>query len=140
MRAHIAYAVVIIMLTSSSCSVYKVVTQPPPADLSALSIGTPREEVIGRFGVPRSSETDPAGKKQDLFKFESGFHQGSKVRIIPYLAADAFTFGLAEPILWAAELTLLERATCIAKVTYDASGKVENWELYEKTGVQIQGC
>jgi len=140
MRAHIAYAVVIIMLTHSACSVYKAVTQPPPADLAGLSIGTPREEVIGRLGVPRSSETDPAGKKQDLFQFESGFHQVSKVRIIPYLATDAFTFGLAEPLLWAMELTVLEHAKCIAKVTYDESEKVENWVVYEKTGVQIQGC
>lgn len=135
-----AYLVVIIMLTNSACSVYKAVTQPPPADLTGLSIGTPREEVIGRLGVPKLSETDPAGKKHDLFKFESGLRQGSKARIIPYLAADAFTLGLAELILWPMELTVLERAECIAKVTYDESQKVENWVVYEKAGVQIKSC
>jgi hypothetical protein len=135
-----AYLVVIIMLTNSACSVYKAVTQPPPADLIGLSIGTPREEVIGRLGVPKLSETDPAGKKHDLFKFESGLSQGSKARIIPYLAADAITLGLAKLILWPMELTVLERAECIAKVTYDESQKVENWVVYEKAGVQIKSC
>lgn len=140
MKIQIACAVAIILLTNSACSVYKAATQPPPADLTGLNIGTPREEVIGRLGVPSLSETNPAGKKQDLFKFVSGFHQGSKVRIIPYIAADIFTIGLAEPILWAAELTILERATCIAKVTYNEAGKLETWKVYEKTGVQVQGC
>jgi hypothetical protein len=140
MNIQLACAVAMILLTNSACSVYKAVTQPGPADLSVLSIGTAREEVISRLGTPKLSETDPVGKQLDVFKFESGFHQGSKARIIPYLAADAFTFGLAEPILWAAELTVLERATCIAKVTYDESGKVDKWVLYEKAGLQIQGC
>jgi hypothetical protein len=140
MNIQMAYLVVIIMLTNSACSVYKAATQPSPADLAGMSIGTQRVEVINRFGAPTFSDTDPAGKKQDTFKFESGLHQGSKARIIPYLAADFFTLGLAEPLLWIMELTVMERATCIANVTYDESQKVEHWVVYKKASLQAQGC
>ena len=128
------------MLTNSACSVYKAAIQPPPADLTGMSVGTQRVEVINRFGAPTFSDTDPTGKKQDVFEFESGLHQGSKARIIPYLAADVFTGGLAELLLWPMELTIMERAKCIANVTYDESQKVENWVVCKKAGLQVQGC
>jgi hypothetical protein len=103
-----------------------------------MGIGTRRVEVITRLGAPKFSDTDPAGKKQDVFEFESGFHQGSKARVILYLAADLFTLCLAEIILWPMEMTVMERAKCIANVTYDESQKVENWVVAQKDGVQ--GC
>jgi hypothetical protein len=140
MKIPLAYLVVIILLTNSACSVYKAATQPPPADLPGMGVGTQRVEVINRLGAPTFSDTDPAGKKQDTFKFESGLHNGSKARIIPYLAADFFTLGLAELILWPMEMTVMERATCIANVTYDESQKVEHWVVYKKDSLQAQGC
>ncbi len=140
MKIPLAYLVVIFMLTNSACSVYKAATQPPPADLTGMGVGTQRVEVINRFGAPMFSDTDPAGKKQDTFKFESGLHQGSKARIIPYLAANLFTLGLAELLLWPMEMTVMERATCIANVTYDESQKVEHWVVYKKSDLTAQGC
>ncbi len=94
--------------------------------------------VITKLGPPKFSDADPEGRKQDTFEFTSGLHQASKARIIPYLAADIFTLGLAELILWPIELTVMERATCIAMATYDQSHKVEVWNLSQKDGVQ--GC
>lgn len=122
----------------SACSVYKAATQPGPADLTGMGIGTPRGEVITRLGYPKFSDTDPQGNKQDAFEFQSGFNEASKVRIIPYLAADFFTIGLAELVLWPMELTVLERATCIAFVTYTPFQKVETWTIKKKDGTQ--GC
>jgi hypothetical protein len=69
-------------------------------------------------------------------EFQSGFHQASKARVIPYLAADVFTLGLAELILWPLEMTVMERATCTAVATYDPSQKVETWLVSQKDGVQ----
>jgi hypothetical protein len=129
---------VIVMLTNLGCSVYKASTQPPPADLTGIGIGTRRVEVITRLGAPKFSDTTPEGKKQDVFEFESGLHAGSKSRIILYLAADIVTLTLAEIILWPMEMTVLERAKCIANATYDESQKVESWVLAQKEGVQ--GC
>jgi hypothetical protein len=134
----IAFTVLLLTLSNPACSVYKASTQPGPADLTGLGIGSRRVEVITRLGAPKFSDTDPQGRKQDTFEFQSGLHQASKVRIILYLAADVVTLTLAEIILWPMEMTVLERATCIANVTYDESQKVEAWVLAQKDGVQ--GC
>ena len=134
----VSIALVLVILAHSSCSVYKASTQPGPANLTGLGIGSSRGEVITRLGAPKFSDTDSQGRKQDTFEFESGFHQASKARVILYLAADVFTLTLAELILWPMELTVMERAKCLAFVTYDQSQKVEIWNVTQKDGVQ--GC
>jgi hypothetical protein len=134
----VSIALVFVILAHSSCSDYKASTQPGPADLTGLGIGSPRQEVIIKLGAPKFSDTDPQGRKQDTFEFESGLHKASKARVILYLAADFFTLTLAEIILWPMELTVMERAKCIAFVTYDPSQKVETWKVTQKDGVQ--GC
>ena len=126
------------MFTQSACSVYKAATQPPPADLQGIGVGTPRQELLQRLGAPKFSDTDPQGRKQDSFEFLSGMHGASKARIILYLAADLFTLCLAEIILWPMELTVMETATCNGFATYDQSQKVETWSVSKKDGVQ--GC
>ena len=136
MKPHIVITMVLVILAYPACSVYKAATQPGPADLSGLGVGVPRAQVITTLGAPKFSDIDPQGRKQDTFEFQSGMHQGSKARIILYLAADVFTLTLAELILWPMELTVMERATCIAFVTYDQSQKVETWNLTKKDGVQ----
>ena len=129
---------VLFFLSQPACSVYKAATQPPPADLTGVGIGTPRQDLIMRLGAPKFSDTDPAGRKQDAFEFSSGLHSGSKLRIIPYLAADLFTLTLAELILWPMELTVMEKAVCQGYAIYDASHKVVEWKVSQKDGVQ--GC
>jgi hypothetical protein len=128
----VSITMVLVILAQSACSVYKASTQPGPADLQGLGIGVPRQQVIARLGPPKFSDVDPQGRKQDVFEFQSGLHQGSKARVILYLAADIFTLGLAELILWPLELTVMERASCIANATYDPSQKVETWNLSKK--------
>lgn len=122
----------------TGCSVYKVASQPPPADLAGIGVGTPRGQLIAKLGAPKFSDTDSQGQKQDTFEFESGFHSASKVRIIPYLAADLVTLGLAELILWPLEMTLMDKAKCIGTATYDPTQNVSAWTVNKKAGVQ--GC
>ena len=129
---------VVLLLSFPGCSVYKAATQPGPADLSGLGIGTPRTQVIMELGPPKMSESDAQGKKTDVYEFVSGLHQGSKARIILYLAADVFTLTLAELILWPMELTVMEKAVCMAHATYDKDQHVETWVVKQKDGVQ--GC
>ncbi|MEY4704393.1 MAG: hypothetical protein RL042_589 [Nitrospirota bacterium] len=124
------------MVAQSACSVYKAATQPPPADLQGVGVGTSRQELIQRLGAPKFSDTDAQGRKQDSFEFYSGMHSASKSRIILYVAADVFTLTLAELILWPMELTVMERATCNGFATYDQSQKVEAWKVSQKDGVQ----
>lgn len=77
-------------------------------------------------------DTDQHGRKQDLFQFQSGFHHASKLRAIPYLAADVFTLTLAELVLWPLEITAMEAATCSGMATYDGSFKVMTWSVTKK--------
>ena len=116
----------------TGCSVYKVVSQPGPADLTGIGPGTPRQELIGRLGAPVMVDTDQHGRKQDVFQFQSGFHHASKLRAIPYLAADVFTLTLAELVLWPLEITAMEAATCSGMATYDGSLKVMTWSVTKK--------
>jgi hypothetical protein len=125
-------------LTETGCSIYKAASQPPPADLTGIGVGTPRGQLIAKLGAPKFSDTDPEGQKQDTFEFDSGFHSASKVRIIPYLAADVFTLGLAELILWPLEMTVMDKAKCVGMATYDPTQKVNAWNVSQKDGVQ--GC
>jgi hypothetical protein len=131
-------AIASLLLALPGCSVYKVLDQPGPADISGVGIGTQRQLLISRLGPPKMIDTDKKGRKMDFFEFQSGFHQASKIRAIPYLAADVFTLTLAEILLWPLEMTVLDASTCIATATYDDDYKITDWTLSKKSGEQ--GC
>lgn len=121
------------------CSVYKVLTQPGPADIKGIGPGTPRQELLSRFGAPMMVDTDNQGNKQDVFQFQSGLHHASKIRALPYLAADVFTLTLSELLLWPLEITAMEAATCNGTATYDSRLRVTNWfvsKKYDSSGIQ----
>lgn len=123
------------------CSVYKVLSQPGPADLQGIGPGSPRSELLSRFGAPLMVDNDNKGNKLDVFQFQSGHHHASKIRALPYLAADVFTLTLAELILWPLELTALETATCTGAASYDANLKVVTWVVNRKTDSSgVQDC
>lgn len=128
----------VFVFSQMACSVYKAASQPGPADLTGIGVGTPRTILISKVGAPKFSDTDPQGRKEDMFEFESGMNQASKARVILYVAADVFTLCLAELILWPMEMTVMERAKCNAVATYDANQKIDTWNVTQKDGVQ--GC
>ena len=131
----------VLMGIIEGCSVYKVLSQPGPADLKGIGPGTSRAELLSRFGAPLMVDNDSKGNKLDVFQFQSGHHQASKIRALPYLAADVFTLSLAELILWPIELTALETATCTGAASYDANLKVLTWVVNRKTDSSgVQDC
>jgi hypothetical protein len=127
------------MILLYGCSVYKVASQPGPADLTGIGVGTPRQIVISQLGAPKMIDSDANGHKQDIFEFQSGLHQATKVRGVLYLAADVFTLTLAELVLWPVEMTILESATCTGIATYDGRLKVESWMVTNKKN-SAQNC
>lgn len=131
-------AIFLSMLTG--CSVYKAATQAPAADLAGIGIGTPRQEIMSRLGTPKLVDTAANGNKQDVFEFQSGFHGASKLRILPYIAADLFTLTLAEVLLFPMELTFMDSATCTAIATYDDKLKVNSWSVSRKQDNTAQDC
>lgn len=141
MRTHRTIVILAAATVISGCSVAKLVSQPGPADLKGIGVGTPRMDMISRLGPPRAIDTDKNGNKMDMFEFQSGAHQASKARAIPYLAADVFTLGLAELILWPMEMTAFDSATCHGMATYDAQQKVIAWQVKPKSGQSsVQDC
>jgi len=123
------------------CSVYKALSQPGPADLKGIGPGSSRAELLSRFGAPLMVDNDSRGNKLDVFQFQSGFHEASKIRALPYLAADIFTLSLAELVLWPIELTALESATCTGAATYDPNLRVVSWIVNRKTDSSgVQDC
>jgi len=142
MKRFIGLVVLVLLLsTQTACSVYWALKQPPAQDLEGIGVGTSRQELLARLGPPQFSETDPQGRKQDMFEFQSGMHQAAKLRALPYAAADVFTLGLAELILWPMEMTVMKDATCSAVATYDTSQNIDSWKVQKinKSGA-LQGC
>jgi hypothetical protein len=134
-------SLLLLLCTLSGCSVYKVLSQPGPVDLKGIGPGTSRQELLTRFGAPAMVDSDAHGNKIDVFQFQSGFHQASKIRALPYLAADIFTLTAAELILWPIEITAMEAATCSATATYDTQNRVRSWYVGKKTESQgMQDC
>ena len=88
-----------VVCSQTACSVFWALKQPPPKDLEGVGVGTSRMELLARMGPPQLSETDAQGRKQDMFEFQSGMHQATKVRALLYLGADIFTLCLAEFII-----------------------------------------
>jgi hypothetical protein len=132
---------VLLVFEQAACSVYWALKQPPAMNLEGVGVGTSRQELLARMGPPQFSETDAQGRKQEMFEFQSGMHQATKLRALLYAGADLFTLGLAELILWPLELTVMKDATCNAIATYDASQIVDSWRV-QKSGKSggAQGC
>ena len=126
-----------------ACSTFKALSQDGPADIVGIGTGTPREEIISRIGAPKITETFPNQLlKQDIFEFRSGMNQASKMRVIPYLAADVFSAFLAELIIWPLELGPFDAASCTAIATYDGElkVKVKSWTVSKKNDSSAQSC
>jgi hypothetical protein len=131
-------SVIMVCFFLGGCSVYQAAIQSGPADLSGIGLGTPRITMISKLGAPKTVDTDNKGHKQDFFEFQSGMHQATKARVLLYLAADVFSFALAEIALWPFETIMLKSATCTGIATYDSNLKVENWMITNKDDSSIK--
>jgi hypothetical protein len=67
--------------------------------LDNVKVGSTRPEVLSVFGMPKASDVEQE-ERTEIFEFVDGNNGASKLRIIPYVAAEVFTLGLAELVLW----------------------------------------
>lgn len=132
--------VLAILATLPACSSIQALSQPGPADIDGIGVGTSREEVMSRIGTPKMTDLTASGDKQDVFEFQSGFNQATKLRIFPYIAADLFTLFLSELVFWPLELSLLDKAECSGVATYGNDLRVETWTVSAKKSGTLQGC
>jgi len=99
------------------CSIYKAATAPPPIALENVKNGASRITIVGTLGIPKMSETK-TGSKSDVYEFVNGSYEGTKVRILLYVAGDIFSIGLAELLFWPIELGFGQGTAGRAVVTY----------------------
>jgi hypothetical protein len=125
--------VAVLVLNMVGCSIYKAATAPPPVAVDRVTVGTSRAEVMSVFGSPKNTDSAISGKT-DIYEFIDGNNGASKLRILPYIAADVFTLGLAELVLWPLELSVLQGSEGRAVVTFDADNVAKVVKVTEKNG------
>ena len=112
------------LLAMSACSVYKASNQPDKKNMSVLSAGTPRSNVIAELGAPIWSG-DKNGEKTDMFAFKQGYSKGAKVsRAFFHGAADIVTIGMWEVVGTPIE-TVADGTDIKVEVTYDEHESVK---------------
>ncbi len=96
-RIYMVIVVLLILMTSSGCSVFMATFHPSKKDISLISKGTPRNQLTSEFGPPVSS-----GQKNnedfDIFSFKQGSTSrgASMGRAGLYAVADFFSLCIWE--------------------------------------------
>ena len=123
-------ATILMALVLSSCSIYKVMTQPGHIPLGEVRTGADRGQVEQIIGAPVGSMSDGAV----VYQFADGKPGATKLRALLYLAGDVFTLGLAELIFFPTELYLLDEQNGTAGVKYDQANKVASVTIQRRDG------
>lgn len=127
-------ALLLMATAAQGCSIYKAATAPPSVPVDRVTAGSTRFEVMSVFGTPKISDVAQSNERTDVYEFIDGNHQATKFRIVPYIAADLFTAGLAELLLWPLELAALQGAEGRAVVTYDPENRAKTVLVTKKDG------
>lgn len=119
------------LLGTQGCAVMKAASQPDKHNLSVMTPGVPRSEVIAELGAPINSETLPDGRIQDVHVFRQGYSKPVRIgRVLFHGAAD-----LATGFLWelaGTPIEMIANGTPIkAVVTYDQSRLVASVNVLE---------
>ena len=120
----------------TGCSIYSAINAPAPVSYESIKIGHDRMEVISVLGTPKLSDTKGI-YTTDSFEFIDGNHAGYKARVLPYLAGDLITVGLAEIIFWPLEKLALDGSSDRAIVTYDMDNKVNSIKVNKKNDGEL---
>jgi len=115
---------VLLLLTSTGCSVYMAAKQPGEKDLSVLKPGTHRSAVIAELGAPVWSG-DKDGNKVDVFAFKQGYSAPARTaRALFHGTADVFSLGLWEVFSTPGE-AYFSGSDMKLEVTYDSKDLVK---------------
>ena len=128
--------IALLLMTSAapSCSIYKAATAPPSVPVDIVKVGSTRPQVMSVFGTPKTSDVAKSNERTEVYEFIDGNNGASKLRIVPYIAADLFTIGLAELVLWPLELTALQGSEGRAVVTYDQEDRARTVLITRRDG------
>lgn len=102
---------------------------PDKKDLSVLSLGVPRAQVIAELGPPVHQSSDDVGDR-DVFSFKQGYSLPARVgRATVHAVGDALTLGLWEVVSTPLESSL-DGEGVQAEVRYDRDQYVRRVEFF----------
>jgi hypothetical protein len=114
---------------NSGCSVMMAARAPEKKNLSVLSPGASRSQVVAELGPPLQSRTDQYGEK-DVFAFKQGYSLPTRVvRSTVHAAADVATVALWEVVGTPLESSLQGEDVRV-EVAYDDSERVQRVEYF----------
>ena len=114
---------------SSGCSVMMAARSPEKKDLSVLSLGVPRSQVIAELGTPVHQSNDEFGER-DVFSFRQGYSVPVRVgRATVHAVGDLLTLGLWEVVSTPLESSLNGEGVQ-AEVRYDRQQYVRRVEFF----------
>lgn len=115
------------------CSVGQALRGSAPVPVDRVKAGERREVIHSTLGTPTSTEAK-GETRTEVYEFADGNSNGSKARIILYLAGDVLTLGLAELIFWPVELAAGDRAKGHAVVDYGSDDVARSVRLTRTNG------
>ena len=130
-----ALSIGVASLLSSGCGMYMAFTQPPKVDTPALEAGgLPRDLVIERLGVPKSTTKNVNGSREDIYEYYEGSNSGWKIgRGIFHLLADIVTLTLWEIIATPTEYVIKgEKVT--AQIDFDSTDRMTTFRVLSREG------
>ncbi len=115
--------------TSTGCSVMMATRAPEKKNLTVLTPGIPRSQVIAELGPPVYASQDESGLK-DIFAFKQGYSRPCRVgRAGLHAVADVLTLGLWEVVGTPLE-GALDGEDVRAEVRYDLQEHVRRVEYF----------
>ena len=127
-RLACASLIVLWSVFASGCSVMMAARSPEKKNLSVLSLGVPRSQVIAELGPPVHQSNDEFGER-DVFSFKQGYSLPVRVgRATVHAVGDLLTLGLWEVVSTPLESSL-DGEGVQAEVRYDREQYVRRVEF-----------
>jgi hypothetical protein len=128
-RLACASLIVLWSVFASGCSVMMAARSPEKKNLSVLSLGVPRSQVIAELGPPVHQSNDEFGER-DVFSFKQGYSLPVRVgRATVHAVGDLLTLGLWEVVSTPLESSL-DGEGVQAEVRYDREQYVRRVEFF----------
>lgn len=132
MKIFIPVCLVALVVVSSGCASWVALNQPAPTDDELIAVGMHRAEVETLLRTGGSAYDEPNGHTRVRYQYSDGVHQGSKARIIVYLAADFFTLFLSELVFWPIELAVEQSAERTGEADYNESNRLDHFRAMKR--------
>ncbi|MGB0620729.1 MAG: hypothetical protein ACPGVZ_14795 [Myxococcota bacterium] len=120
------------VIFSSGCASWVALNQPGPTEDELVVVGMHRAEVEALLRTGGSAYDEPNGHTRVRYQYSDGVHQGSKARVLVYLAGDFFTLFLSELIFWPVELAVEQSAERTAEADYNEVNRLDHFRAMKR--------